>query len=132
MEYGYIRVSSIDQNEDRQLIALRGKGVQKLATGILTDEQFQQLNGRYLAEQETLKEHTAHLETELAKQQDELDNVGNFLAVVDRHLEVPGRMLEILREFVHHITVHERFSAYKKKFYAQEIDVSFHYIGMIQ
>ena len=42
------------------------------------------------------------------------------------------RMLEILREFVHHITVHERFSAYKKKFYAQEIDVSFHYIGMIQ
>ena len=89
---------------------------EKLATGILTDEQFQQLNGRYLAEQETLKEHTARLETELAKQQDELDNVGNFLAVVDRHLEVPGRMLEILREFVHHITVHERFSAYKKSF----------------
>lgn len=26
MEYGYIRVSSIDQNEDSQLIALRGKG----------------------------------------------------------------------------------------------------------
>ena len=25
--YGYIRVSSVDQNEDRQLIALRGKGV---------------------------------------------------------------------------------------------------------
>lgn len=27
MDYGYIRVSSTDQNEDRQLIALRGKGV---------------------------------------------------------------------------------------------------------
>lgn len=27
MNYGYIRVSSTDQNEDRQLIALRGKGV---------------------------------------------------------------------------------------------------------
>ncbi len=25
--YGYIRVSSVDQNEDRQMIALRGKGV---------------------------------------------------------------------------------------------------------
>lgn len=25
--YGYIRVSSMDQNEDRQRIALRGKGV---------------------------------------------------------------------------------------------------------
>ena len=28
MIYGYIRVSSTDQNEDRQLIALRGRGVQ--------------------------------------------------------------------------------------------------------
>ena len=27
--YGYIRVSSTDQNEDRQLIALRGKGVEE-------------------------------------------------------------------------------------------------------
>ncbi len=26
--YGYIRVSSRDQNEDRQLIALHGKGVE--------------------------------------------------------------------------------------------------------
>lgn len=89
---------------------------EKLATGILTDEQFQQLNGRYLAEQETLKEHIAHLETELAKRQDELDNVGNFLAVVDRHLEVPGRMLEILREFVHHITVMSVSALTRKSF----------------
>ena len=27
MQYGYIRVSSADQNEDRQLVALRGKGI---------------------------------------------------------------------------------------------------------
>ncbi len=27
MDYGYVRVSSIDQNEDRQLIALREKGI---------------------------------------------------------------------------------------------------------
>ena len=27
MTYGYIRVSSVDQNEDRQLIALREVGV---------------------------------------------------------------------------------------------------------
>lgn len=105
---------------------------EKLATGILTDEQFQQLNGRYLAEQETLNEHIARLETELAKQQDELNNVGNFLAIVDRHLDVPELTPEILREFVHHITVHERDSAYKKKFYTQKIDVYFNYIGMIQ
>ncbi len=27
MDYGYMRVSSTDQNEDRQLVALRGKGI---------------------------------------------------------------------------------------------------------
>ncbi|MFR2466136.1 MAG: DUF4368 domain-containing protein, partial [Clostridia bacterium] len=105
---------------------------EKLATGILTDEQFQQLNGRYLAEQETLKTRAFCFEAELAKQQDELDNVGNFLAIVDRHLEVPELTPEILREFVHHITVHERDGAYRKKFYTQKIDVYFNYIGTIQ
>ena len=105
---------------------------EKLGTGVLTDGQFGKLNGLYLAEQETLNEHIARLETEFAKQQDELDNVENFLAIVDRYLEVPELTPEILREFVHHITVHERSGAYKKKFYTQKIDVYFNYIGMIQ
>ena len=80
---------------------------EKLATGILTDEQFQQLNERYLAEQETLKAHVSCFEAELVKQRDELNNVGNFLSVVNRYSEVPGLTPEILREFVHHIAVHE-------------------------
>lgn len=105
---------------------------EKLATGILTDKQFQQLNGRYLAEQETLNEHIARLETILAKHQDELNNVGNFLAIVDRHLEVPELTPKILREFVHHIKVHERDVAYKKKFYTQKIGVYFNYVGTIE
>lgn len=37
MEYGYIRVSSTDQNEDRQLIALHGKGIPD--SRIYTDKQ---------------------------------------------------------------------------------------------
>ena len=105
---------------------------EKLATGILADKQFQQLNGRYLAEQETLNEHIARLETILAKHQDELNNVGNFLAIVDRHLEVPELTPKILREFVHHIKVHERDVAYKKKFYTQKIGVYFNYVGTIE
>ena len=79
-----------------------------------------------------MNEHIARLEAELVKQQDELDNVGNFLAIVDRHLEVPELTPEILREFVHHTKVHERAGAYKKKFYTQDIDIYFNYIGMIQ
>ena len=105
---------------------------EKLATDILTDGQFRQLNGRYLAEQEALNGHTSRLVTELARQQDELDNVGNILAIVDRYLEMSALTSEILREFVHHITVHERNGAYRKKFYSQKIDIHFNYIGTIQ
>ena len=34
----------------------------------------------------------------------------------------------MLREFVHHITVHERNGAYRKKFYSHKIDIHFNYI----
>ncbi|MBC8530313.1 DUF4368 domain-containing protein [Gehongia tenuis] len=105
---------------------------EKLATGILTDEQFRQLNGRYLEEQETLKGRSAELEAGLAKEQDELNNIGKFLAIVDRHIEVTELTPDILREFVHHITVHERDGAYKKKFYSQQVDICFNHIGTIQ
>lgn len=105
---------------------------EKLATGVLNDGQFTQLNGRYLAEQETLKAKSAELETALSQEQDELKNIGNFLAIVDRHLNVPELTPEILREFVHHIVVHERSGAYKKKFYTQKISVYFNYIGALE
>lgn len=104
---------------------------EKLATGILSDGQFKQLNGRYLEEQETLNARSAELETALFQGQDELDSIENFIAIVDRHIEVPELTPEILREFVHHITVHERDGAYKKKFYTQKIEVHFNYIGAI-
>ena len=104
---------------------------EKLATGILTDGQFKQLNRQYLMEQETLNEKGVELEKQLAKEQDKLDNIEKFLALVDRHIEVPELTPEILRDFVQHITVHERSGAYKKKFYTQKMEVHFHYIGAV-
>ena len=41
--YGYIRVSSVDQNEDRQLVALHGKGVAD--KNIFMDKQARILSG---------------------------------------------------------------------------------------
>ncbi len=41
MVYGYIRVSSTDQNEDRQLVAMRARGV--LTKNIFTDKQSKSL-----------------------------------------------------------------------------------------
>lgn len=90
---------------------------EKLATGILSDEPFKQPNGRYPAEQEGLKSRSSALETELSKGQDELDNVVDFLAVVDRHLEVPELTPEILREFAHHIVVHVNYTSLSRRAY---------------
>ena len=42
-----------------------------------------------------------------------------------QNIEAPELTPEILRDFVHHITVHERSRAYKKQFDTQEIDVCF-------
>lgn len=50
----------------------------------------------------------------------------------DLVVEVPELTPEILREFFHHITVHERDGSYRKKFYTQKIDIHFNYIGTIQ
>lgn len=58
--------------------------------------------------------------------------MGNFLATVDRYLEVAELIPEILREFVHHITVHERSGACKRKFCTQKIGVYFNYIGTVE
>lgn len=121
MEQAKKRLAEVDN-----LIAVT---FEKLATGVLNDGQFTQLNGRYLAEQETLNAKCAELERALSIEQ---DNIGNFLAIVDRHLNVQELTPEILREFVHHITVHERDGAYKKKFYTQKISVCFNYIGAIE
>lgn len=63
----------------------------------------------------TYDNHCFCLEAELAKQQDELDNVGDFLAIVDRYLEIPELTPEILREFVHHMTALTRKSFTRRK-----------------
>ncbi|WP_156136423.1 hypothetical protein [Candidatus Soleaferrea massiliensis] len=59
----------------------------------MTDGQFRQLNGPYLAEQETLKDQSAELEEDPAGQRYELDNTRNFPAVVDHRIEVPELIL---------------------------------------
>ncbi len=51
---------------------------EKLVTGILTDEEFGQLNGRYLAEQETLKAQLPVLKRNLSNSRTNLTTWENF------------------------------------------------------
>ena len=61
-EYGYVRVSSIDQNEDRQLIALKEQGVlEPIKESII--EQLQRAKLKSQAENEARrKERQEHPE----------------------------------------------------------------------
>ena len=114
-----------------ELENLLAKAFEKMAAGILTDEQFQQLSERYSKEQKECEARIPQLEAELEEQEANLQGVDNFLAVVDRHLDIQELTPKVLHEFVERIVVHERSDRWKKKNYTQLVDIHFNYIGCI-
>ena len=114
-----------------ELENLLAKAFEKMAAGILTDEQFQQLSERYSKEQKECEARIPQLEAELEEQEANLQGVDNFLAVVDRYLDIQELTPEVLHEFVERIVVHERSERWKKKNYTQQVDIHFNYIGCI-
>lgn len=105
---------------------------EKLASGVLTDEMFQELSGRYTREQAECRERIISLEAELKEQEENLESVDRFLEIVDRYLDIRELTPEILHEFVDRIVVHERSERWKKKNYTQKIDIYFNYIGNLE
>lgn len=105
---------------------------EKLASGVLSDEAFQDLSGRYSREQAECREQIPSLEAELKEREESLENVDRFLEVVDRYLDIQELTPEVLHEFVDRIVVHERSERWKKKNYTQKIDIYFNYIGNLE
>lgn len=101
------------------LDGLLSKAFEKLASGVLTDGQFQQLSGRYAAEQAECQVSIARLEAERQEQEEGIQKVSKFLDVVDRYLDIQELTTEILHEFVVHIVAHKRSERWKKKHYTQ-------------
>lgn len=112
-----------------ELENLLAKAFEKLTSGILTDEQFQQLSGRYAKEKAECEACIPQLEAELSEQEANIQGVDQFLKVVDCYLDIQELTPEILHEFVERIVVHERSERWKKKNYTQKVDIYFNYIG---
>ena len=74
------------------------KAFEKLTSGILTDEQFQQLSGRYAKEKVECEACIPQMEAELAEQEANIQGVDQFLKVVDRYLDIQELTPEILHE----------------------------------
>ena len=115
-----------------ELSELLAKAFEKMAAGILTDEQFQQLSERYSTEQRECEARIPQLEAELEEQEANIQGGDQFLNIVDRYLDIQELTPEILHEFVERIVVHERSERWKKKNYTQKVDIYFNYIGNLE
>lgn len=104
---------------------------EKLASGILTDEQFMLLGDRYNKEKEELESSIPVMERELDEAEKNVDSAYQFLAIVDRYTDIQELTPEIVHEFIHCIVVHERSERWKKKNYTQDVDIYFNYIGKL-
>lgn len=115
----------------KELDSLTATAFEKLATGVLNDEQFKELSSRYTNEKHRLSGTLPVLEQELEQQSEELENVSKFLAIVDKYLNPQELTPQLFHEFVHHVVVHERSVPHAKKNYTQDVDIYFNYIGII-
>ena len=88
--------------------ALLSATFEKLVSGVLSDEAFQNLSGRYSQEQAECRERIPSLEAELKEREEGLENADRFLEGVDLYLDIQELTLELLLEFVDRMVIHER------------------------
>ena len=87
--------------------ALLSATFEKLVSGVLSDEVFQNLSGRYSQEQAECRERIPSLEAELKEREEGLENADTFLEGVGMYPNIHELSLELLREFVARMVVHE-------------------------
>lgn len=97
--------------------------------GHLSDGQFQTLVKGYKLEKAELEAKTETLKDEIANWQDTLQNADRFRKLVDKYTDIAELTLELVREFIQRIEIHERSGRYKKKHYTQQVDIYFNFIG---
>ena len=88
--------------------ALLSATFEKLVSGVLSNEVFQNLSGRYSQEQAECRGRIPSLEAELKEREEGLENADRFLEGVDLYLDIQELTLELLLEFVDRMVVHER------------------------
>ena len=119
------------QKRLKELENLTLTAFEKLASGVLTDEVFQTITQSYAQERNECNAQIEQLTEELEHESSDVDNVNQFLAVVDRYLNPQELTHELVHEFVERIVVHERSEPSKKKYYTQAVDIYFNYIGKL-
>lgn len=97
----------------------------------LSQERFHMLTEEYEAGKSGLIERQIMLESDIAKQQEQMIGTERFLKLVDKYTDIQKLTSEIAREFIERIEIHNRSEPFKKKDYTQQIDIYFNFVGKL-
>jgi len=75
--------------------------------GKITNERFTKMIANYEAEQQTLEQKVAELQTAIATEKETALNADHFLTLVRKYTEIPELTAEIIREFVEKVYVYK-------------------------
>ena len=98
--------------------------------GKLSDARYLKLSGEYEREQEEISRLAAALEREVEAESGQIADVGRFLELVDKYIEIQELDAALLNELVSKIVVHSPEKIDGKKHIT--IEVYFTYVGKIR
>ena len=97
--------------------------------GSLSDERFRKLTSAYEQEQTELENRVKMLRAELSEASEKSDNIEKFMRLVNRYTDVPELTLEIVKEFIYRIIVHqaEKVDGHR----TQQVEIIYNCVGAI-
>lgn len=98
-------------------------------SGRLSAERFNKLAATYEEEQRTLTEKVRLLQTELAKEQEQVVNVAQFISLVRKYTDVQELTATLVNQFIQRIVVHAPDRSSGKR--TQQVDIYYNFIGQL-
>ncbi len=112
-----------------ELEALFVKIYEDNASGKITDEQFDLLNGKYEAEKTELREKIETFKAEATEEQSKAENVGAFISKVRKVTDFSELTPSLVNEFIEKIVIHSPYRENGKRF--QQVDIYYKGVGVI-
>lgn len=111
------------------LALLIKKAFERNALGTMTDDVYQSLMTDYAAEKERIQERLGTLNSNIAEMEQETNSVNQFVALVERYINIQELDREILHTLIDKIVIHQAFKDGVNQY--QQIDIYYRFIGQV-
>jgi site-specific DNA recombinase len=98
-------------------------------TGRLSEGRYEKLSADYEAEQKDLQDKIADLQTELAAEEQQAEDTGQFLATVRKYMDIQELTPMILNEFISKIIIHAPDKSSGKR--KQKVEIVYNGVGIL-